>query len=146
MPVIVRKMPDDLLADGEFRGGVMHLYDPTPVMQNNWTARGDGKLHIGDSTLSRGHSWESVIRHEYGHGVQQTLTPDQRQAWTSFWYAEKENVIAMRQGISFYASVNEQEAWAETFAIATHRDYRDDHPLLTDVTRRAIAKMRELLK
>jgi hypothetical protein len=141
MPVVIRQMEVANTAAAEFRAGVTHVY------QSKWAPKDVTlPLKVGRDvgTMEAGGGAASVLRHEYAHGVYERLPETAKEAWSAYWYENKDD---MKNGVSTYASMkNPSEGFCETFAAMTHREYTPDHPAVNDATRRAVGKLLEALK
>lgn len=116
MPVVVRQLEKSNWASACYQGGVIHVFE-SPLQDLKPT----GSLELGSGTIGKG-AMDSILRHEYGHGVRDSKPPSEAtQEWASFWASNREK---FKSEISIYSgSKNENEGFAESFSAFTHRDY-----------------------
>jgi hypothetical protein len=92
-----------------------------------------------DTTFTVDPSMSGTLRHEYGHHVESRLTNEQVEAFSAArraWGAGLDQRSMERvymdegpgagEGLSLYARMNHQEAFAEAFGLVTHRDFDPD--------------------
>ena len=111
-----------LLREGQSMDGYFNYISKTLGMAQCRRAR-TGLLRFGKAmhTVSAG-GFDSVWRHEIGHGVRQSLSEGLRRAWGDIF--ERNPASWWTNNISRYSAKSESEAFSECLAAYTHAEYK----------------------
>lgn len=133
MPVIVRNPEKGRGAYGEYIGGITHLYD------HKWQEdKATGPITLGKGTVG-GDALDTVLRHEFAHGIYHKLSIAGLTEWASFYHANRET---FGTALSFYAKHNDTEGFCETFSAMTHPEFEAN---AGEFAKSAATKLREVL-
>ena len=115
------------IPQAEWIGGHINVYDA------GWLNPHEGQnIGIGTPCIGGG-TWDAVVTHEIGHGVEESMTGSQlgnTPEWAGLYRAYQNetqaNFTDQASRISYYSLENSNEGFAETFALVMHGDYDKD--------------------
>jgi len=144
IPVIFRVQTTDDLFAGQNIGDIIHIYD-LKGKRGAWvTGIKNTVPQSGMTVVADAGGMESIIRHEYGHTIDNIIRNDfEVQKFTTAHFKAKSSK-AIQDELTFYASKDKGEMVAEMFSVMTQSNY--DASKFTPWVRELEGKIREWAK